>query len=87
MADDIWTEACGKERWLGICETHEQDIGQISDARLWKFRTAATSSLVEYARKRLSRHLAAGGATSEEVEEAKVLFDPNFLTMICLNRK
>jgi starch phosphorylase len=81
MADDIWTEACGKERWLGMCETLELDIRQVSDATLWKFRTAATSSLVEYARKRLSRHLAAGGATSEEVEEAKYLFDPNFLTL------
>ena len=25
-ADDLWTKACGKERWLGTTETLEQDI-------------------------------------------------------------
>ena len=25
-ADDLWTEACGKDRWLGSAETLEQDI-------------------------------------------------------------
>ena len=31
-ADDLWTEACGKERWLGTTETLEQDIRRVSDA-------------------------------------------------------
>ena len=61
-ADDLWTEACGKDRWLGTTETLEQDIRRVSDARLWQFRTAASKSLVEYARERLSRQLAASGA-------------------------
>jgi len=81
MADEIWTEACGKERWLGTTETLEQDIHRVSDARLWQFRTAATKSFVVYARQRLSRHLDAAGAAPEEVEEAKYLFDPNMLTL------
>jgi starch phosphorylase len=81
MADDIWTEACGKDRWLGTSETLEQDIHRVSDFRLWEFRTAARNSLVEYARKRLSRHLAAAGAAPESIEEAKYLFDPNILTL------
>ncbi len=38
-ADDIWTEACGKERWLGGAEMLEHDIRRIPDARLWQFRT------------------------------------------------
>ena len=25
-ADHLWTEACGKDRWLGATETLEQDI-------------------------------------------------------------
>ena len=25
-ADDLWTQACGKDRWLGTTETLEQDI-------------------------------------------------------------
>jgi starch phosphorylase len=80
-ADDLWTEACGKDRWLGTTETLEQDIRRVSDASLWEFRTAASKSLVEYARQRLARHYAAAGAAPETVEEARHLFDPNALTL------
>src|SRR5271157_3719150 len=74
-ADDLWMESCGKDRWLGTTETMEQDIRRVSDAKLWQFRAAASKSLVEYARERLSRDLAATGAPPEEVEAAKHLFD------------
>jgi starch phosphorylase len=80
-ADDLWTEACGKDRWLRTTEPLEQDIRRVSDAKLWQFRTAASKSLVEYARERLSRQLAASGAPHEEVEGAKHLFDPHALTL------
>src|SRR5512143_1703176 len=80
-ADDLWTEACGKNRWLGTTETLEHDIRRISNARLWKFRMAAGNSLVEYARERLSRQLAASGASPEAINNAKSLFDPNALTL------
>jgi starch phosphorylase len=80
-ADDLWTEACGKDRWLGSTETLDQDIRQVSDVRLWQFRSDASKSLVEYARERLSRDLAASGAPSDAVENAKHLFDPNILTL------
>jgi len=80
-ADELWTEACGKDRWLGTVETLEQDIRRISDDKIWKFRTAASKSLVEYTRQRLSKQLAASGASPEVVEGAKHLFDPNALTL------
>ncbi|MBE3096557.1 MAG: alpha-glucan family phosphorylase [Planctomycetes bacterium] len=80
-ADDLWTEACGKDRWLGTTETLEQDIRRVSDDRLWQFRIAASKSLVEYARERLSSQLAASGAPNEAVDGAKHLFDPNALTL------
>ncbi len=80
-ADDLWTEACGKDRWLGTTNTLEQDIRRISDARLWQFRIAASKSLVEYARERLSRQLTSSGASPEAVDGAKHLFDPNTLTL------
>jgi starch phosphorylase len=80
-ADDLWTESCGKDRWLGTTQTLEQDIRRVSDARLWQFRTAASESLVEYARGRLSLDMAAAGAPPEEVEAAKHLFDPHALTL------
>jgi starch phosphorylase len=80
-ADDLWTETCGKERWLGTTETLEQDIRKVSDGKLWQFRSDASRSLVEYARERLSRDLAAAGAPPEDSEAAKHLFDPNILTL------
>ncbi len=80
-ADELWTGACGKNRWLGTTDTLEQDIRCVSDASLWQFRTAASPALVEYARERLSRQLAASGAPPEAVEVAKNLFDPNTLTV------
>jgi starch phosphorylase len=80
-ADDLWTEACGKDRWLGETETLDQDIRRVSDARLWQFRTAASESFIEYARERLSLQLTASGASPEAVNEAKHMLDPNALTL------
>ncbi len=80
-ADDLWSQSCGKDRWLGPTETLEQDIRCVSDADLWQFRLAASKSLVEYARERLSRQLAVSGVPAAAVEEAKHLFDPNALTL------
>jgi glycogen phosphorylase len=80
-ADDLWTKACGKDRWLGMGKNLEQDIRRVSDDTLWQFRTASTKSLVEYARERLARHYAAAGASLETVEQARHLFDPNILTL------
>jgi starch phosphorylase len=80
-ADALWTMACGKDRWMGTAKTLEQDICGVSDAKLWQFRTAASKSLVEYTRERLSRQLAASGAPPEEVDRAQHLFDPFVLTL------
>ncbi len=80
-ADSLWTEACGKDRWLGSGEDLDQEIRRVSDAKLWQFRCDASKALVEYARKRLSQQLTASGAQSEEVEQARRLFDPNTLTL------
>lgn len=80
-ADALWTEACGKDRWRSTTEQLEQEIRGLSDARLWQFRAAGRKYLAEYARKRLSEQLAASGASSEMVEGAKHLFDPDALTL------
>src|SRR5664280_1745119 len=81
VADDLWTEVCGKDRWLRPTETLDQDIRGISDTRLWQFRNVARKSLVEYARERLSRQLAESGTSPKLVEDTKYLFDPNALTL------
>lgn len=80
-SDDLWTQSCGKDRWLGMTETLEQDMHCVSDHTLWQFRLDTSKSLVEYARQRLAQHYAAAGASSEIIEQAKHLFDPNALTL------
>ena len=80
-ADDLWTAACKKERWLGMIKTLEKDILSISDDKIWQMRTIARKSLVEYARERLAKQLTASGATQEAIDETKHMFDPDALTL------
>jgi starch phosphorylase len=80
-ADALWTKACGKNRWLGATEPLEQKIRCVSDDELWQFRKTARAALVEYTRERLSRQLDAAGASPEDVEGAKHLFNPDALTL------
>ncbi|HUD46988.1 MAG TPA: alpha-glucan family phosphorylase [Candidatus Baltobacteraceae bacterium] len=80
-ADDLWTNVCGKDRWLGTEENLEQKISHVSDAALWQLRMATTKSLIDFARQRLARYVAAVGAAPDAVEAVKHLFDPNILTL------
>jgi starch phosphorylase len=80
-ADDLWTEACGQDRWLGTTENLDQDIRKISDAKLWQFRATSSKSFIEYVRQQVSLQLTASGSSAEEVDEAKHIFDPNALTL------
>ncbi|HZP88619.1 MAG TPA: alpha-glucan family phosphorylase, partial [Burkholderiales bacterium] len=80
-ADDIWTRACGKERWLGRTEALEDHIRGVSDASLWQLRTSGRTSLVQFARARSSRQLAASGAAPDAIEAAKHRFAPDALTL------
>jgi starch phosphorylase len=80
-ADDLWTDAGGKDRWLGTTATLEQDIRRVPDASLWQFRLAASTALVDFARERLSRELAGSGASPDAVDGAHTVFDANALTL------
>jgi len=81
QADALWTEACGKGRWSEAVDGLENSIRAVSDAKLWQLRNSARAALVEYARERLSRQIAASGAPAEAVGDAKHLFDPDILTL------
>src|SRR5690606_25880572 len=65
-ADDVWTKACGKARWIGAIETLERDIRNVSGADLWRLRLDGTRALVRYVRERSARQLTAAGASQEE---------------------
>jgi starch phosphorylase len=81
QADELWTEVCGKDRWIGVTESLEQRIRGASDDSLWRCRGIARRALVDYARERLSRQLTAAGAAPEAIEGARHLFDPDALTL------
>ena len=80
-ADELWTQSCGKERWLGAVETLEEKIRRVPDSQLWECRSSARTSLIELVRKRLFRQLAVSGASTEELENANHVFDSNTLTL------
>lgn len=80
-ADELWTKACGKDRWLGTTDDLGKSIRAVSNAELWRFRIAASKTFVNYVREHLTRQLAASGASQVETEEVQHLFDPKVLTL------
>jgi glycogen phosphorylase len=80
-ADEIWTKACGKNRWLGTSETLQHDMRRVPDERLWELRAAGRQALVEYARQRLARQLAASSPSADTAELARRVLDPKALTL------
>jgi starch phosphorylase len=80
-ADEVWTAACGKDRWRDVMDGPAEEIRRVPDAVLWQLRATARQALIRYARERLARQLAASGASPEERERAQHLFDPNTLTL------
>jgi len=71
-----WTEACGKERCWERRNHWSKTFRQISDAKLWQFRAVQSKSIIEYARERLSRQLAASGATPKAVTRRNTYLIP-----------
>lgn len=80
-SDELWTKACGEGCWLGKMDALEEGIRRVPDKQLWQLRVTSRKLLIEYARERLARELAAVGAPPEMVEAASRLFDPNTLTL------
>jgi starch phosphorylase len=80
-ADQLWTAACGKDRWRGDLEEVMGGVDAVPAEELWKMRRESRGQLVDYVRKRLSRQFAGHGASEEEVEAATRLFNPDALTI------
>jgi starch phosphorylase len=80
-ADHVWTVAAGKDRWRGDLEEVAGALDTVPAADLWKMRTESRRQLIDYLRKYLARQLAGHGASTEEVELASRLFDPDTLTI------
>jgi len=80
-ADRLWTDACGKQRWLGNTDALHHSIQTLPDETLWKLRACEREELVHYARKRLALQLGQAGASPEQVNHAVQVLDPNALTL------
>ena len=80
-ADALWTEACGKYRWMDVTEDLGKDIRKIDDVTLWKLRTDSCKDLIEYTRLRHSMQLESCAECDQIIDNAKEMFDPNILTL------
>lgn len=78
---NLLKEFCGDKCWLGKREVLETGIRSIPIEKLWAMRNDTRRNLVDYARRRLGRHLAAQAAPPELIEFAKHIFDPGTLTL------
>jgi len=80
-ADALWTEACGKSRWRGTLDTVEEDLRQLSDGKLWRFRAEGRQRLIEFLRQRLVRQHRGRGAAQARIRVCGELLDPDALTL------
>ncbi len=80
-ADALWTDACGKERWLGDLQPIGQGVRRVDEAVIWRMRTTARAALVDHVRVHLAGQLQASGAAAEEVDAARHVFTADALTL------
>ncbi len=80
-ADELWSEHCGKERWLGTTEHLEQELKRVSDERLWEMRNNARKSMISYGRERIRRIWKSRGLSPEEAAMADKMFNLDALTL------
>lgn len=80
-ADRVWEVACGKGRWHGATEELQQGFQKVSDTDLWKLRTDARNSLVQYVRKTYVRQLTRRGGAPADLAQASQVLDGNTLTL------
>ena len=57
-ADALWMKACGIDRWRGD-HPREDDVRQLTDAELWRMRSAARKTMLARVHERYARQLSA----------------------------
>lgn len=81
MADKLWTQSCGKNRWKGELDALERDITGVSEKDLWNLRNASRKQLVTYIRKRFQRQVTVTGRAPEIIDTASQVFNNDTLTL------
>ena len=81
QADELWTKACGKGRWLGDLEGLGDSIRALTDEELWEFRDSNRRRLVEAARRHLETQGPVAGSLEGLGSDPSCLCDPGILTL------
>lgn len=80
-ADDLWTKACGKDRWRGTIEIHKHNIRKLTDKQIWQMRNSSRASLIKFVRRHLLRQLKTIGDSEENKNNIDNFFNANTLTI------
>jgi starch phosphorylase len=80
-SDELWTAACGRDRWRSSPEQLAPAIERLDDGALWEARGCARAELVERARARLARQLARRGVADADLDAVSRFLDPDILTI------
>jgi len=80
-SEDLWKQVCRQTPWTGKNEELGEKILDIPDEQLWALRNQSRKSFIESVRRRRPSNLAAAGASPEQVEHARILFNPEILTI------
>ncbi|HLB52587.1 MAG TPA: alpha-glucan family phosphorylase [Chlamydiales bacterium] len=80
-SDKLWTESCGKERWMGDENEKMDKIRNISDEKIWEMREKSRELMITFGRFRLQQILKARCAPETECAIAKEQFDIKILTI------
>ena len=80
-AHQFWKDTCGGDCWQGDLEQMEAQVRGAADASIWRMRTAARKSLIEYIRPRYARQIAIQGASAHEIAAAAGVLIENALTL------
>ena len=80
-AEELWEQVCGPSPWTGKNEELGEKMLDIPDEQLWELRNRSRKLYIESIRRRRPFNLAAAGASTEQVEHARTLFNPEALTI------
>ncbi len=81
LADKLWTDSCGKDRWLGSQESLADKIEKLDDNQIWSLRGQQRTDLIHYVRRRLSNQKRRSPNSGQNIEQAQTILDPNILTL------
>ena len=80
VADDLWTRACGKSRWLGDLQRLEAGLRKVDDETLWSCRQSGRRRLVAFLTERVA-HQERRRGSADAVSRGATSFDPDVLTI------